>query len=130
MRRAALFISCLFHLSGHAAPSQPACGVVAKTFDSKEVLCTIPQDAQARRLEFITRFSGGHDDTRASIQTSLDGQPLKCEDGSKKELFAEDGNVSLHCRFAISGLSGSDSRLQVSIHWSHAEFTDFQLADR
>ncbi len=134
MRRAAFLLSCLFPLSGHAADARSTCGVAAKTYDSKDVVCTIPHDAQARRSEFVTRFSGGHDDTSASINTSLDGQPLACETGSKKDLFAEDGDVSLYCRFVVDaqpqGASGSEARLQVTIHWSHAEFTDFQLADR
>lgn len=130
MRRAALFLSGLLHMSSYGASSEPSCGVDSQTFDSKDVLCTFPQAAGSRSYEFIAKFSGGHDDTRASIQTILDGKPLTCEDGSKKELFAEDGDVSLYCRFVIPGGPASDSRLKVTIRWSHAEFTDFRLAGR
>ena len=128
MRHAALYLFFLFPLIGYAAPSDPTCAVETETYNSKEVLCTIPQTAEPRSYEFTARFSGGHDDTRASIKTTLDAKPLACEDGSKKELFGEDGDVSLLCRFVVSGMSGSQSQLRVTIRWSHAEYTDFRLA--
>ena len=130
MRRAALFLSCLCHLPGHAATLPPSCGVASRTFDSMEVLCLVAPEAQPRHLAFIARFAGGHDDTRVSIQTSLAGQPLACDDGSKLESFAEDGDLSLQCRFAVTGGAAGDARLQVVIRWSHAQFTDYELMDR
>ena len=132
MRRAALFISSLVlvHLACNATPVEPGCSEVARTYDSKDVLCTVAPAGPPRRLEFIVRFSGGHDDTSASIRTSIDGQPLACDEGSKKELFAEDGNVSLHCRFSVDGPAAGETRLRVVIRWSHAEFTGFELLER
>lgn len=68
MRHVVLYLFLLFPLTGYAAPSDPTCAVETETYNSKEVLCTIPQTAKPRSYEFTVRFSGGHDDTSASIR--------------------------------------------------------------
>lgn len=126
MRLATLLLG-LIQLPCHAAPPSPDCEVQSQTYDSREVSCTIPAASQTRRFEFIARFSGSHDDTRASIRPSLSGQPLVCDEGSKTSLFAEDGDVSLQCRFTLQVAARDGARLLVTVRWSHAEYTDFQL---
>jgi hypothetical protein len=134
MRRSALFALAIAanlpSLSAHAATPATACRVVGQTYDSKEVQCLLPRAEPAGRHEFVARFSGGHDDTQASIVTSLDQQPLACEAGSKKELLGEDGNVTLFCRFSVGAGVGADGVFKATIRWSHAEYTDYQLLDR
>ena len=127
MRSVVLALAFLTYSSLHAAPPSLTCTEEAQTYDSKVVLCAIPQLTETRSYRFIARFSGGHDDTRASIQTSLDGRPLTCEDGSKTESFAEDGDISLNCRFVLSGAPGIHPSLRVTVRWSHAEYTNFDL---
>lgn len=138
--RSALPLLALIQLACHAATAQPvaqpvaqpasqaACEIASQTYDSREVACAIPASAESRRFEFIARFSGGHDDTRASIRPSLNGQPLVCDEGSKTSLFAEDGDVSLQCRFSAPADAGA--RLLVTVRWSHAEYTNFELLSR
>jgi hypothetical protein len=131
MRTIALFFGGLLHLAtGQAAPAGPACSVESQTYDSKTVLCVIAPGESPRRFEFMARFSGGHDDTSASIETFLDGQALGCDADSKKSLFGEDGDVKLFCRFAVSAPSPSESRLKATIRWNHAQYTDYQLTER
>lgn len=137
MRRPALFAlvplataACLLGGPAPAATPASACRVVGQTFDSKDVQCLLPRTEPAGRHEFVARFSGGHDDTQASILTSLDGQPLACEPGSKKELMGEDGNVQLFCRFSVGAGAGADGVFKATIRWSHAEYTDYLLLDR
>lgn len=128
--RLAILLLALVQLPCHAATSSPGCDIQSQTYDSREVSCTIPAAAQTRRFEFIARFSGGHDDTRASIRPSLNGQSLVCDEGSKTSLFAEDGDVSLQCRFTLPATSADAAKLQVTVRWSHAEYANFELASR
>lgn len=131
MRRVLPFLLCILVFSNPAEASQPACSVESQTFDSKDVLCVIPAGGTMQRgFEFIARFSGSHDDTRVSMRPSLDGRPLTCEEGSRNELFGEDGNVSLNCRFAVPAAQQTEARLKVTIRWSHAEYTDYTLESR
>ncbi|SCK38880.1 hypothetical protein VAR608DRAFT_3623 [Variovorax sp. HW608] len=131
MRRVLPFLLCILVFSNPAEASQPACSIESQTFDSKDVLCIIPAgEAMQRRFEFIARFSGSHDDTRVSIRPALGGQPLTCEEGSRNELFGEDGDVSLNCRFAVPAAQPTEARLKVTIRWSHAEYTDYALVGR
>ena len=132
MRYVAPLAACMLQLACHAGEPvpQPVCAVEAPTFNSKEVTCTIPVQVTARAYEFVVNFSGGHDDTLASMAPMLDANPLVCGSGSKLELSGEDGDVSLRCRFAVAGAPGGASRLRVLVHWSHAEYTNHELAAR
>lgn len=89
----------------------------------------IPVATEPRPFEFVARFSGGHDDTRAGIEPAMNGKPLSCSPDSKLELFGEYGDVSVYCRFAVPS-SKSGSALNVIIRWNHAQYTDFELASR
>lgn len=128
MRHTTLAFLCLLATASHAAAPELSCSVGNETYESREMLCAIPPAARPQRLQFIARFSGGHDDTRASIVTELDDQPLACDTGSKKELFGEDGEVSLNCGFAVPAGAKGDARFKVTIRWSHAQYTDARLS--
>jgi len=129
MRAAALLLLCLPGLPCNAAEPQPACEVESPGYDSREVSCVIPASPEAQRFEFVVNFSGGHDDTSASMQAALDDRPLGCEENSKTSLFAEDGEVSLYCRLTVAGAPQS-ARLKVAFRWSHAQYTSFAFARR
>jgi len=75
---------------------------------------------------FLARFTGGHDDTVASLEAALDGGPDACGPGSKTYLVGEDGDVSLHCRIAPADRAGAPRVLRVVVRWSHAEFIGFE----
>lgn len=83
------------------------------------VQCTLPPGAQPYR--FVAHFSGGHDDTKAVLRPTLDGRPLDCESGSKTRLFAEEGDISLDCRFSTPP-SGEAVRFDVLLTWSCADY--------
>lgn len=129
MRAAALLLLCLSGLPCYAQGSQPVCEVESPGQDSREVSCVIPASPEAQRFEFVVNFSGGHDDTSASMQAALDERPLGCEENSKTSLFAEDGEVSLYCRFTVASAPQS-ARLKIAFRWNHAQYTSFVIARR
>ena len=90
--------------------------------DIRVVTCRFPA---GRAHRFTARFGGGHDDTSASLAATLDGQATDCDAGSKMRLFAEDGDVSLHCRVTAAGTAGGAHTLVVTVLWSHAQYRDF-----
>lgn len=96
------------------------------TISERDIVCHMTSP-EARSFRFKADFSGSHDDTTASLEASLDGQPLQCMEGSKTELAGEDGDVSLLCRFALAG-SPDSRRVTVRLSFRHAQFVDFQLA--
>ena len=116
-------------LAAQAAPaSRPAdpCTVSGATGgDIRVVTCTVAAGG-TYRLSF--RFRGGHDDTSASLSASLDGRPFDCGVGSKTTLFAEDGDIELHCRAEVAGDVGTDRSLMVTVLWSHAQYRDFSFS--
>lgn len=119
---------------GPATSGEPTAGARTVTCESQtpggdrlDFRCPLP--AATRHFRFRANFSGGHDDTKASMTATLDEQPLTCEEGSKTRLFAEEGDVSLECRFSIAGASTAEHLLRVTLVWSHAEYTDFALAE-
>lgn len=128
MQRVATFLLAVLAQLPGAAATAPDCVVEDETFVSRDLLCTLPAADAGRRFAFVANFSGGHDDTRASIAATLDDQPLACLDGSKTSLFGEDGDVSLTCRFALPRTGVGAARLKVLVRWSHAEYTDFRLS--
>lgn len=84
--------------------------------------CSLPARAAAQRWRFKADFSGGHDDTSASMQLALDDQPLACDADSKTRLFAEDGDISLVCHFRAQAKPGERRLLVVKLLWSHAQY--------
>ena len=110
-----------------AAAAPLPCSSTSAGEDGREFTCRI-QAADARRpLRFKAFFSGGHDDTVASLQVTLDGSPLTCGEGSKTRLMGEDGDVSLECRISVPSTGDSNHVLTVLIKWSHAQYTDAGL---
>jgi hypothetical protein len=104
----------------------PSCTTRAENFKQNVVTCSLSGTGKTQRFRFQANFSGGHDDTEASMVPRLDGKDLSCDDGSKLYLFGEDGDVSLECRFTLQ----ADSRqhvLEVTISWTHADYTDATL---
>ena len=93
--------------------------------DIRVVTCRVPA---GRPHRFTARFSGGHDDTSASLSATLDGQATGCDAGSKMSLFAEDGDVSLHCRITAGATAAGVHTLVVTVLWSHAQYRDFAFA--
>lgn len=64
------------------------------TFDSKEITCSIPASPGKSLPRLVVKFSGGHDDTMASMAVQVNGEPFTCGAGSKLRLMGEDGDVS------------------------------------
>jgi len=63
----------------------------------------------------------------ASMTLSVDDEPLSCDQGSKTHLMGEDGDVSLECRLSVPTTAEARRVLRVSVKWSHAQYTDFEL---
>lgn len=114
--------------TGGTSIKAAACEETDRMMDWREITCTVPADAQSARFSFRATFTGGHDDTSASIAPELDGKPFGCGNGSKLSLFGEDGNVALFCQFDRALLPAAPARLKVLIKWSHAEFDDYDFA--
>jgi hypothetical protein len=93
-----------------------------------DVACPLPAAGAAQRFRFKANFSGGHDDTMASMTATLDDRPLACDAGGKTRLQGEDGDVSLECLFAVEGRGGAKALLKVAVSWSHAEYQNVELA--
>jgi hypothetical protein len=62
-----------------------------------------------------------------SLNATLDGQPLACEEGSKVSSRFEEGDVSLDCRFTVAQSADSKSVFGIWLVWSHAQHTGFEL---
>lgn len=110
-----------------------ACSVSASTYDSREVQCHFPKTEFGRKFRLKANFSGGHDDTVARLEPSLDDSPLNCDAGSKTHLSAEDGDVSLWCVFSPSNQNSSNQNkdggiFKATIRWSHAEYVNYEIA--
>ena len=127
MRLAALVLAAAA-ANPAAAQGKPPCDAQAPGYDNHVVKCALNTTGTAKRYRFKASFSGSHDDTTASMTTTLDGAPLACDKGSKTELMGEDGEVSLDCRFAIEGQAGAKHLLAVTLSWRHAQYKDFELA--
>lgn len=91
-----------------------------------QVQCALGEEHASRKFKFEVRFSGGHDDTRASLSGTLNGKPLACDEGSKPELEGEFGDVSIHCEFVSEAIPGGQE-LKIAVEWRHAQYADFQL---
>ena len=99
----------------------PACEAQPSVGDLKNISCSLEASSTPRRFRFKADFSGGHDDTIASMAVNLDGAPLACDKDSKTYLMGEDGKVSLHCSFSTPG-SLNARTLGIIIKWSHAQY--------
>jgi hypothetical protein len=109
------------------AAAQPACESQTNGGDMIDFQCPLSTATPTRRFHFKANFSGGHDDTSASMTATLNGTSLACDEGSKTKLFAEEGNISLHCSFSIAKSAGTEQLLRVNLLWSHAQYTNIEL---
>ena len=112
-----------------AAPGQEnrACESQSPGGDFVQFSCPLPVRGIEQHWRFEAHFAGGHDDTSASMALTLGDAPLDCEEGSKTRLFAEDGDVSLVCRFRVRSSAGARPVLGVALLWSHAQYVRTEL---
>jgi hypothetical protein len=124
-----LVLAAMVGAAGAAAPGEEnkACESQWAGGDFVQFSCPLPTRATAQRWRFKADFSGGHDDTSASMTLTLDEAPLECATGSKTRLFGEDGDVSLVCHFRVPGASGTRPTLGVALLWSHAQYVRTEL---
>jgi hypothetical protein len=108
-------------------PERVACESPPPPGNLREIRCPIKMQRSIQRFHFKVNFSGGHDDTSASIVPRMNDGPFTCDKGSKLSLFGEDGDVSLEYQFTIKAAVGSEHNFGVAVKWNHAEYTDFQL---
>lgn len=111
-----------------ASPS--ACTTTSPTYDTRQVECRLGRADPGAGYRFRADFAGGHDDTSARLEPFLDDAPTGCDAGSKLQLFAEDGNVSLWCDFAVTDRTAEAAVFKVTVRWSHAQYVGFELAPR
>lgn len=95
--------------------------------DLIEFKCPLEATGAAQRFRVKANLAGSHDDTTASITSTLNDAPIVCDAGSKTQLMGEDGDVSLECKFQIMEKSGTKLLLGVSLLWSHAQFTSTEF---
>ncbi len=115
-----------------AAPAEPgqentACTAESPGGDFIQFSCPLPARSGAQRWRFKAEFSGGHDDTSASMTVTLDGSPFTCAAGSKTKLFGEDGKVSLVCHIRVTSPSTTRQVIGVALLWSHAQYVRTEL---
>ncbi len=46
------------------------------------------------------------------------------------KLFGEDGDVRLYCRFSVERKLERDTKIKITIRWSHAQYASFELVSR
>jgi hypothetical protein len=110
-----------------AANDAPHCESTRPQFgDGMEVQCALRESDTPRKFRFEIRFTGGHDDTKASLSATLNGKPLTCDEGSKTKLFAEEGEVGIDCYFSSERIKGAQE-LKVSVEWHHAQYSEHKL---
>lgn len=110
-----------------SAETKISCESPPASGDFREFRCPLVASGNAQRFRFKANLSGGHDDTMAKLKASLDDLPLTCDSDSKTSLLAEDGDVSLECRFSMTGKADTVHILTVTLLWSHAQYTDFEF---
>jgi hypothetical protein len=123
-------VMCLLAMTaGSAAAAEVlTCDTQSAGWDRHEYRCPLTANGNEQRLRFKADFSGGHDDTEASIAFTMDGMPLSCSQGSKTRLFGEDGDISLECHFVLPGPAGTRRLLGVTVKFRHAEFVAVELS--
>lgn len=123
-------LACLLMLSLPAMADTPVampCETASTGGDVLDLRCPLPATGAARQYRLTAHFSGGHDDTQASIRPLPGGAPPPCSADSKLSLFGEDGDVSLHCRVAAADVPGTPPVLALRLLWSHAQFERYEL---
>ncbi len=129
---AALALGLLLFAPEAHGDSAGSCTAVRIPTDSQDVTCALDPSSVGRPLHFVAGFGGSHDDTKITLDATLDGAPLTCEEGSKTSLFAEDGMVQLDCRFrVVAAPSGPavPALLKVALTVHHAQYVSSSLDD-
>lgn len=136
MNRTPALLSCallscaMLSAPGALAAAEPECRIEAQTRNTKTVVCNIPFADSPQQFEFVASFSGSHDDTELALQPALDDRSLACGAGSKLESTFEDGDITLNCRFEVSGKVGGHAQFRTRIRWHHAEYETHRLLRR
>ena len=123
-------LACVLMLSLPAMADTPVampCETASTGGDVLDLRCRLPATGAARHYRLTAYFSGGHDDTKASIEPWPRGATLPCTADSKLSLFGEDGDVSLHCRVSVADLANTPPQLSVRLLWTHAQFERYEL---
>lgn len=94
--------------------------------DKLTVVCALNAVSQ-QRFDVKVHLTGSHDDTTASMKVTLGDAPIDCDVGSKTSTEGEDGDVTLHCSFTASGLTGVSTILRASAQWLHAQYVGFEV---
>ncbi len=124
----AYLIVLLAAMAGSAYAASPVnCEIQSAGWDWREYRCPLLADGKEKSLRFKADFSGVHDDTKASINLTLDAVPVTCIQGSKTNLFGEDGD-SLECRLVVPVLAGGKQVLGVAIKFHHAQLVAAELS--
>lgn len=124
---------CLATLGSAAAHAQPAVaqaqGCESNSNGGELVVYNCPLVAKqaAQRFRFTANFGGSHDDTKLSLQATLDGAPAVCAPGSKASSKYEDGDISLDCRVELKAAAGTRHVLAVQVKWYHAQLYDVKF---
>lgn len=105
---------------GRTQAAEIACESSTLGGDMFDVHCPLPATPTPQRYRYEAHFSGGHDDTKASLAPALDGAPIACDEArSKLRLFAEEGDVWLACEFETPG--GAAPVFTVRVLWHHCQ---------
>lgn len=104
-----------------------ACDATTTAANAITFACAIAAAGDPRRYRFVSRFSGVHDDSMASVIVLLDGEQIGCAPGSKPGISGEEGEATLECRLAFAGKAGTKRALEVQLWWSHAEYMGARL---
>lgn len=115
--------SAPMHAADVAPPGEIACTSTTTGGDLFDVRCPLPVTPGVQRYRYEVHFSGGHDDTKASIAPALDGAPIACDQASSKlRLFAEEGDVMLACEFTAGGGGAASAAVfTVRVLWHHCQ---------
>ena len=113
-------------LASAKAAEPSACAARLVLPESQDVRCPLDPSALGRPMRFVAQFTGSHDDTRLGLTATLDGRPLICAPGSRTSLVAEDGEVSLDCRFRIDPRT-TQPVLEVALSVHHAQYLSAEV---
>lgn len=103
------------------------CNQALHNWKTRLVECRLPPAASDIRYRLSVVFTGSHDDTSLSLAASLDGRELACEPGSKTRSDFEDGTVVLSCGFALTAPGTTETLLEATVKFNHADYESFAL---
>jgi hypothetical protein len=116
--------------SAASAQRPPTCEPPRLARDTLTMVCALAHAAAPQSIDVKVHFTGSHDDTTASLEVAIGDAPVTCAAGSKTSTEAEDGDVTLDCRFIASVKPGSEAVLRVSAKWFHAQYVGTEVNGR